>query len=339
LSDGNQLITFGIVPDAPETCYGYIRAGKPISGSNAAGVDEFVEKPDAARAAEFVDAGGYYWNSGMFMFKARTYLAELNRFRPDIHQACERAASEEVPDLDFSRPGKCFADCPSESIDYAVMEHTDKSVVLPVDFGWSDVGSWHALWATGEKDPDGNDFHGDVISVDTRGTYIHADKRLVAAVGVDDLVVVETADAVLVARRDADQAIKQVVANIKDRMRPEHHTHTRVFRPWGSYETVEAGPRYQVKRITVSPGASLSLQMHHHRSEHWIVVRGTATVHRDGVESTLTENESTYIPLGAKHRLSNPGRLPLELIEVQVGPYLGEDDIVRFEDAYGRTPD
>ena len=186
LSDGNQLITFGIVPDAPETCYGYIRAGKPISGSNAAGVDEFVEKPDATRAAEFVDAGGYYWNSGMFMFKARTYLAELNRFRPDIHQACERAASGEVPDLDFSRPDKCFADCPSESIDYAVMEHTDKSVVLPVDFGWSDVGSWHALWATGEKDPDGNDFHGDVISVDTRGTYIHADKRLVAAVGVDD---------------------------------------------------------------------------------------------------------------------------------------------------------
>ena len=340
LAGDGHLVTFGVVPRGGETGYGYIRAGQALTGEPAAmHVAEFVEKPDAERAQAFLDAGGYYWNSGMFVFRAQRYLEELNNHRPDIHEACEAAIGSEREDLDFFRPGPEFGDCPSDSIDYAVMEKTSSAVVLPVDFGWSDVGSWDAVWRNSDLDDHGNAHRGDVISIDSRNSFVHADERLVAVIGVDDLVVVETADAVLVAAKDRVQDVKDVVSQIEDGARYEHHLHKQVFRPWGSYKSVEDGERYQVKRINVNPGEHLSLQMHHHRSEHWIVVRGTALVERGEERFMLSENESTYIPLGTKHRLSNPGKVPLELIEVQVGSYLGEDDIVRFEDQYGRVDD
>ena len=335
LVSDDRLLTFGVVPEIAETGYGYIKAGAAFA-AGAYAIEQFVEKPDLAHAKQYLAAGGYYWNSGMFMFKASTYLNELKRHRPDIFDVCERAARGMSNDLDFKRPGIEFATCPAESIDYAVMEKTQRSLVLPIDVGWSDVGSWKALWEVSSRDGAGNHVRGDVVALDTSGSLLIAEGRLLAAVGVSDLMVVETADAVLVAQRDRAQDVKRIVEKLRASKRSEHQSHQRVYRPWGSYETVEAGERYQVKRLTVNPGATLSLQMHHHRSEHWIVVQGTATVTCGETVSVVHENESTYIPIGSKHRLANPGKIPLHLIEVQVGSYLGEDDIVRFQDAYGR---
>ena len=333
-AEAGALLTFGIVPDAPETGFGYIQAE---AGDGLRQVLRFVEKPDAATARSYLDAGGYYWNSGMFLFRASRYLEELARFRPDIVDAVRAAHVAARHDGDFVRLDKdAFSACPSDSIDYAVMEKTADAMVLPVDIGWNDVGSWSALWDVAERDADGNAHHGDVIAVDSRNSYAYA-QRLVALVGVDDIVVVETDDAVLVARKDKVQEVKQVVARLKQEQRSQAVLHREVHRPWGSYDSVDNGGRHQVKRIKVKPGAALSLQMHHHRAEHWIVVSGTAKVTRGDETLLLSENESTYIPLGVKHRLENPGKVPLELIEVQSGSYLGEDDIVRFEDVYGRS--
>lgn len=333
-AEAGALVTFGIVPDAPETGFGYIQAQ---AGDGLRQVSRFVEKPDAATARSYLDAGGYYWNSGMFLFRASRYLEELARFRPDIVDAVRAAHAAARYDGDFVRLDKdAFSACPSDSIDYAVMEKTADAMVLPVDIGWNDVGSWSALWDVAERDAHGNAHHGDVIAVDSRNSYAYA-RRLVALVGVDDIVVVETDDAVLVARKDKVQEVKQVVARLKQEQRSQAVLHREVHRPWGSYDSVDNGGRHQVKRIKVKPGAALSLQMHHHRAEHWIVVSGTAKVTRGDETLLLSENESTYIPLGVKHRLENPGKVPLELIEVQSGSYLGEDDIVRFEDVYGRS--
>ena len=333
-AEAGALVTFGIVPDAPETGFGYIQAE---AGDGLRQVLRFVEKPDAATARSYLDAGGYYWNSGMFLFRASRYLEELARFRPDIVDAVRAAHVAARHDGDFVRLDKdAFSACPSDSIDYAVMEKTADAMVLPVDIGWNDVGSWSALWDVAERDADGNAHHGDVIAVDSRNSYAYA-QRLVALVGVDDIVVVETDDAVLVARKDKVQEVKQVVARLKQEQRSQAVLHREVHRPWGSYDSVDNGGRHQVKRIKVKPGAALSLQMHHHRAEHWIVVSGTAKVTRGDETLLLSENESTYIPLGVKHRLENPGAEMLELIEVQSGDYLGEDDIVRYEDVYGRT--
>ncbi|MEQ8857237.1 MAG: mannose-1-phosphate guanylyltransferase/mannose-6-phosphate isomerase [Pseudomonadales bacterium] len=332
---GGALVTFGVRPTAAETGYGYIEA-PGAAGDAAVPVKSFVEKPDAATAAGYFASGDHFWNSGMFVFGAKRFLDELERLQPEIRQCTTAAFEGGSEDLDFFRPAPAFLDCPAISVDYAVMERTRHAMVVPVAFGWSDVGSWSAIWEASPQDDAGNHFVGDVLDVDTRNSYVLAQNRLVGAIGVSNLIVVETADAVLVADKDRVQDVKQLVARLKGCARPEYLNHTEVFRPWGSYEGVEVGERYQVKRIKVKPGQKLSLQMHHHRSEHWIVVRGTAEVTRGDEVFTLTENESTYIPLGVTHRLANPGRLPLELIEVQVGAYLGEDDIVRFEDQYGR---
>ena len=333
-AEAGALVTFGIVPDAPETGFGYIQAD---AGDGLRRVLRFVEKPDAETAQSYLEAGGYYWNSGMFLFRASRYLEELRKFRPDILDAVSLAFASAQRDGDFIRLDKeAFAASPADSIDYAVMEKTADAMVLPVDIGWNDVGSWSALWDVAERDADGNAHHGDVIAVDTRNSYAYA-QRLVALVGVDDMVVVETDDAILVARKDKVQEVKQVVARLKQEQRSQAVLHREVHRPWGSYDSVDNGGRHQVKRIKVKPGAALSLQMHHHRAEHWIVVSGTAKVTRGDETLLLSENESTYIPLGVKHRLENPGKVPLELIEVQSGSYLGEDDIVRFEDVYGRS--
>ncbi|MBC7990457.1 MAG: mannose-1-phosphate guanylyltransferase/mannose-6-phosphate isomerase [Luteimonas sp.] len=337
-AEAGALVTFGIVPESAETGFGYIQADP--GGKNVAGVRRvlrFVEKPDAATAQEYLDAGGYYWNSGMFLFRASRYLQELERFRPDILSAVRAAFAAAARDGDFIRLDKeAFAACPSDSIDYAVMEKTDAAMVLPVDIGWNDVGSWSALWAVSVQDRDGNARHGDVITVDTRNSYAYA-RRLVALVGVDDIVVVETDDAVLVAHKDQVQQVKEVVSRLKAEQRSQVALHREVHRPWGSYDSIDADDGFQVKRIKVKPGARLSLQSHKHRAEHWIVVRGTARVTRDDEVFDLQANESTYIPLGAKHRLENPTTDMLELIEVQSGGYLGEDDIVRYEDVYGRS--
>ncbi|HEX7034347.1 MAG TPA: mannose-1-phosphate guanylyltransferase/mannose-6-phosphate isomerase [Pseudomonadales bacterium] len=335
-AEGGALVTFGVQPTAPETGYGYIEAPGARVGDAATPVRSFVEKPDAATAEAYLASGGYFWNSGMFVFRARDYLDELARWQPEIHARMAAAYDAGRTDLDFFRPGPDFLQCPAESIDYAVMEKTDRAMVVPVAFGWSDVGSWSAIWAASPQDEDGNHLVGDVLTIGTRNSYVLAQDRLVGAIGVDNLVVVETADAVLVADKGRVQDVKQVVEQLKNGAREEYLSHREVFRPWGSYEGVGRGERYQVKRIKVKPGERLSLQKHHHRSEHWIVVRGTAEVTRGEEVFTLTENESTYIPLGVKHRLANPGKLVLELIEVQVGAYLGEDDIVRFDDQYGR---
>ena len=333
-AEAGALVTFGVVPDAPETGFGYIQAAP---GDGVRKVLRFVEKPDAATAQRYLDDGGYYWNSGMFLLRASRYLDELQRFRPDIVAAVRAAFDTAARDGDFIRLDKAaFAACPSDSIDYAVMEKTDAACVLPVDIGWNDVGSWSALWEVSEQDADGNAHHGDVVSIDSRNSYAYA-RRLVALVGVDDLVVVETDDAVLVARKDKVQQVKDVVARLKAGQRSQAVLHREVHRPWGSYDSVDVGERFQVKRIKVKPGARLSLQSHERRAEHWIVVSGVARVTRDNDVFELFANQSAYIPIGAKHRLENPGSEMLELIEVQSGDYLGEDDIVRYEDVYGRS--
>lgn len=338
-AEAGTLVTFGIVPDAPETGFGYIQAeaGQAEAGESVRGVLRFVEKPDAATAQAYLDAGGHYWNSGMFLLRASRYLEELQRFRPDIVAAVRNAFDAAARDGDFIRLDKAaFAACPPDSIDYAVMEKTGAAGVLPVSIGWNDVGSWSALWEVSEQDADGNAHQGDVIAIDSRNSYAYA-RRLVALVGVDDLVVVETDDAVLVARKDRVQQVKDVVAQLKAGQRSQAVLHREVHRPWGSYDSVDMGERFQVKRIKVKPGARLSLQSHARRAEHWIVVSGVARVTRDNDVFELFANQSAYIPIGAKHRLENPGTEMLELIEVQSGDYLGEDDIVRYEDVYGRT--
>lgn len=332
-----KLVTFGVVPTAPHTGYGYIRAGDSL-GEGYAPVDAFVEKPDEPTAQSYLDQGGYYWNSGMFLFRADRYLEELGKQSPEMLKACKAAFADRESDLDFIRVDReSFEACPDDSIDYAVMEKTKDAVVVPLNAGWSDVGSWSALWEIQPQDKDGNVCRGDVITEDVSGSYIHSEGRLIAALGVSDHVIVETDDVVLVADRNRVQDVKKLVAQIKTQGREEHRFHKKVHRPWGTYEGIAMGERFQVKRITVNPGASLSLQKHHHRAEHWIVVKGTAEVVRGDDEIMLTEDQSTYIPVGHRHRLTNPGVIPLELIEVQTGSYLGEDDIVRFADTYNRA--
>lgn len=331
------LVTFGIQPTSPRTGYGYIRRGQAV-GEGAYAIEQFVEKPDASTAQSYLDSGDYSWNSGMFLLSAATYLEELGQHAPAIREAVERAVDQGSTDLDFVRLDKpSFEACPSDSIDYAVMEHTREGVVLPLDIGWSDVGAWSEIWEVNDQDSSGNVAKGDVMLENVSNSYVHADSRMVAAIGLEDMVVVETADAVLVSRKDAVQDVKSIVNQLKSGGRSEVETHTRVYRPWGSYESLVIAERFQVKRIVVNPGQALSLQMHHHRAEHWVVVSGTALVQRGEEEIVLSEDQSTYIPVGFKHRLTNPGVIPLELIEVQSGSYLGEDDIVRFEDVYGRS--
>ncbi len=334
-AQAGQLATFGIVARSPETGYGYIQRGQ-ASGA-AFRIARFVEKPDAAVAGGFVKSGDYYWNSGMFMFRARRYLQELARFAPDMARICEAAFRAATADLDFTRiSAKTFEACPADSIDYAVMEKTADAVVVPLDAGWSDVGSWSALHEASEADAHGNVTHGDVISEDTHGSYLHSQSRLVAAVGLQDHVVVETKDAVLVAPRARVQDVKKLVQQLKAQGRYEHSLHREVFRPWGSYDSLGSGARFQVKLLRVKPGGTLSLQLHHQRAEHWVVVSGSARITRGDEVFMLAENQSTYIPVGVKHRIENPGTVAVEIIEVQSGSYLGEDDIVRFEDVYGR---
>jgi mannose-1-phosphate guanylyltransferase / mannose-6-phosphate isomerase len=348
LASEGAVVTFGITPDAPETGYGYIQSG-PAQGlaGDARRIARFVEKPDLATAESYLSEGDYAWNSGLFMVRASVWLAALQACRSDIAGACERAWEERSEDGEFVRLGQtAFAQCPSDSIDYAVMERLAAShgtelplpmgVVLPLSAGWSDVGAWEALWKVLPKDTVGNVAQGDTLLHDCRNTLAFSEGRLLACVGVDDLVVVETADAVLVVHKDKTQDVKQIVDQLRKTGRSEGQTHRKVFRPWGSYDSVDRGERFQVKRIVVKPGASLSLQMHHHRAEHWVVVSGVAKVTVGEQVLMLSENQSTYIPLGIRHRLENPGLIPLEMIEIQSGSYLGEDDIVRFEDAYGR---
>jgi mannose-1-phosphate guanylyltransferase / mannose-6-phosphate isomerase len=337
---GGGIAILGIVPDRPETGYGYINAG-PRSGSAEATVQRFVEKPDLATAQRYLAEGQYAWNAGMFVLKASTWMSALERFRPDIAAACRAAWAPRSTDARFVRPGKAeFAAVPSESVDYAVMERCPGSGIdirmVELDAGWNDLGAWEAVWQVADKDASGNAHVGDAIVNDSRNTLVHATSRLVGVVGLDNVVIVETPDAVLVADRERSQDVKKVVAQLGAERRDEHHLHRKVHRPWGWYDSIDHGPRHQVKRIMVKPGASLSLQMHHHRAEHWIVVSGTAEVTNGDKVILLTENQSTYIPLGQTHRLANPGKVPLEIIEVQSGSYLGEDDIVRFEDTYGR---
>jgi mannose-1-phosphate guanylyltransferase / mannose-6-phosphate isomerase len=334
-----HLVTFGIVAATPETGYGYIHKGVPLADSgHAFAVEAFVEKPDLATAQRYVDSGDYFWNSGMFLFRARDFLDELQALRPDILEASRAALDAAKPDLDFVRlDPAAFEACPSDSVDYAVMEHTRRAAMVPADIGWNDIGSWSALWEVAHKDGQGNAVRGDVLLEDSRNNFVRAESRMVAMLGVSDLVVVETADVVLVARKDQVQEVKKLVDRMKAEKRCEHLIHKQVYRPWGWYEGIDEGERFQVKRIMVKPGEKLSLQMHHHRAEHWIVVSGTAKVTRDGEVTLLTENQSTYIPLGTSHRLENPGKIELHMIEVQSGSYLGEDDIVRFEDIYQRS--
>ncbi|MDW5416690.1 mannose-1-phosphate guanylyltransferase/mannose-6-phosphate isomerase [Iodobacter sp. CM08] len=333
-----KLVTFGIAPTEPNTGYGYIRRGDSLSG-DAYAVAAFVEKPDAVRAAGFVASGDYYWNSGMFMFRADVYVRELAAYQPAMLAAVQDAVAKGVRDLDFLRlDADAFAVSPADSIDYAVMEKTQHAAVITAaGLGWSDIGSWSALRDVTEQDEAGNSVLGDVMLDRVSGSYIRSETRMIAAIGVQDLVIVETADAILVAHKDHVQDVKKIVERLNEAGRSESVTHRRVYRPWGSYEGIDAGSRFQVKRIVVNPGASLSLQMHYHRAEHWIVVKGTAKVVNGDQVILLSENQSTYIPLGTTHRLENPGKMPLELIEVQSGSYLGEDDIVRFEDVYGRS--
>jgi mannose-1-phosphate guanylyltransferase len=335
LAESGKLVTFGIVPHEPNTGYGYIKKG--IAHGSAFSVNKFVEKPSIELAKKYVSAGDYLWNSGMFLIKASRYLEELKKYRPDIYSACEFAMNEASVDDDFIRISKLvFADCPSESIDYAVMEKTDDAVVVPMDAGWSDIGSWSSLWNVSEKDSSGNSVKGDVILHDVKDSYIRTDGRLVAAIGVDDLVIVSTKDVLVVAHKDRVQDVKIVAEKLKIESRPEWKIHKEVYRPWGKYDLIDIGERYQAKRITVKPGAKLSIQMHHHRAEHWVVVSGTAKVTNGDKTFLLSENESTYIPVGTVHSLENPGKIALEIIEVQSGTYLGEDDIVRLSDRYGR---
>ena len=337
-AEAGRLVTFGIVPTAPETGYGYIEAAQPLDPIAPVPIARFVEKPDLATAEAFLATGRFTWNSGMFLFRASAILAELERLAPEVVSACRAALDQDSPDLEFLRlEREAFANCPNVALDVAVMEKTDRGDVLPLDADWSDVGSWGALWETGEHDAAGNVLRGRVISENSRNCYLRSEHRLVVSLGVEDLVVVETDDVVLVAHRDRAQEVKAIVGRLEREGAPESKAHRRIYRPWGHYDGVVEGDRWQVKKIEVKPGASLSLQMHHHRAEHWVVVKGTALVEKNGVEEMVGENQSTYIPLGSRHRLRNPGKIPVELIEVQSGPYLGEDDIVRFEDRYGRT--
>jgi len=335
-AESGKLVTFGIVPTAPETGYGYIQRGRAQQSFGFA-VSKFVEKPDQKTAEAYLSSGDFYWNSGMFLFKASRYLDELKTHRPDILSACEAAMSSPQSDLDFIRVDKiAFEACPDDSVDYAVMEKTADAVVVPIDCGWSDVGSWSSLWDVSDKDKNGNAFKGDVMAIETKNSFIYAQDKLVATVGLEDIAIVETKDAILISKLSEVQKVKKIVDQLKADERSEFKHHREVYRPWGAYDSIDNGERFQVKRITVNPGAKLSVQMHHHRAEHWIVVTGTAKVTNGDKELLLTENQSTYIPVGVIHALENPGKVPLELIEVQSGSYLGEDDIVRFEDKYGR---
>jgi mannose-1-phosphate guanylyltransferase/mannose-6-phosphate isomerase len=330
-AEEGKLVAFGIVPSSPATGYGYIRAGADHA------VAAFVEKPDQQTAEKYLQSGDCLWNSGMFMVKASVWVEELGRFRKDILDATQAAYAAGTRDLDFFRVPKTeFAAVPAESIDYAVMEKTDRAVVLPLDAGWSDIGAWSVLWEVSQQDEAGNARSGDTLVHETRDSLVMAQHRMVATVGIDNLIVVETPDAVLVCHKERAQDVKQIVAQLKESDRSEYRFHRRVYRPWGSYEGVDLGERFQVKRLSVKPGAALSLQRHQHRAEHWVVVRGTAKVTRGEEEIVLTENQSTYIPLGMKHRLENPGKIALEIVEVQSGSYLGEDDIERFDDRYNR---
>jgi len=342
-AEQGKLVTFGIVPTSPETGYGYIKQGSLLVSNTeklnakSYAVVSFVEKPNLKTAQKYLATGEYLWNSGMFMFKASRYLEELKKYSPEILSICEEAFNSKADDLDFTRiNAEVFDKCPEDSIDYAVMEHTEHAVVVPLDAQWSDVGSFSSLWDVSVKDEQGNATLGDVISEDTTNSYINSTNRLVTTVGVDNLVIVETKDALLVANKDKVQDVKSIVNTLKAQQRYECKHQREVYRPWGKYDSLDFGTRDQVKRITVKPGAKLSVQMHHHRSEHWVVVSGTAKVTNGDKTFLVSENESTYIPLGQIHALENPGVLPLELIEVQTGSYLGEDDIVRFDDKYGR---
>jgi mannose-1-phosphate guanylyltransferase/mannose-6-phosphate isomerase len=338
LAKQGYLVTFGILPGHPETGYGYIQGGASLKEDQGAfHINRFVEKPNLPTAESYLESGDYFWNSGMFMFRASTYLAELEKRHPEMIQHCREACEKAQRDLDFIRlEREAFERCPSDSIDYAVMEHTERGVVIPLDVGWNDVGSWSALWEIGGKDENGNVIQGDVLAIDCKNNYLHSEGRLLAALGLQDLVVVDTPDVVLVAHRNQAQQVKAIVERLDEAQRAEIDIHAQVHRPWGCYQGIDRDERYQVKRISVKPGASLSLQKHHHRAEHWIVVKGSARVTRGEETFLLTENQSTYIPVGELHRLENPGKIPLELIEVQSGSYLGEDDIVRFDDEYGR---
>lgn len=341
LASQDTLVTFGIVPTKAETGYGYIKQGNTIDGESFV-IDQFVEKPDSVTAQKYLDSGEYLWNSGMFMMKSSIWIEQIGQHAPAILSACEKAYAEGKEELDFYRiDSEAFTACPSDSIDYAVAEKMvsdskTKAAVVRLDAGWSDVGAWDELWNIGDKDESGNVTHGDVVTVDSENSMFHSQQRLIAGVGLKDTIVVETADAILVAHRDKVQDVKQVVEWIKSEGRDEHMSHRCVYRPWGHYDSIDMGERYQVKRITVNPGEVLSLQMHHHRAEHWIVVSGTAKVTRGDETFLVSENQSTYIPIGTKHRLENCGSIPLYMIEVQSGSYLGEDDIVRYEDIYGR---
>jgi len=337
LATQGYLVTFGVVPRYAETAYGYIKRGASIPDTTGFQVAEFIEKPELEAAQDYLAAGDYLWNSGIFAMRADRWLEEIGTHAPEILRACQAAAVEGKTDQDFCRLGKTsFRNCPSDSIDYAVMEKAARVAVVPMDTEWSDVGAWSALWDIAQHDESGNVTRGDVLMHDVRDTLVFAENRCVAAVGIKDMIVIETTDAVLVVGRNRAQEVKHIVAQLKESNRSEYKFHRRVYRPWGDYEGIDMGPRYQVKRLTVKPGAALSLQMHHHRAEHWVVVSGTARVTRGDDVFLLSENESTYIPIGMRHRLENPGTLPLEIIEVQSGSYLGEDDIVRLEDVYDR---
>jgi mannose-1-phosphate guanylyltransferase len=336
LAESGKLVTFGVVPNEAHTGYGYIKMGRQVESGFV--VDKFVEKPSNEVAHQYIESKGYLWNSGMFLFKASRYLEELKKFRPDIYEACSASIVGMVSDLDFLRVNEDkFKACPSESIDYAVMEKTADAVVVPMDAGWCDIGSWSSLWDISDKDSNGNASQGDVLLHNSSDCYVRADKKLVAAVGLKDLVIVDTKDALMVAHKDSVQDAKIIAQQLKKESRSEWKLHREVHRPWGKYDSIDHGERYQVKRITVKPGAKLSVQMHHHRAEHWVVVSGSAKVTNGEKIFLLSENESTYIPIGVIHALENPGKVDLELIEVQSGSYLGEDDIVRFDDRYGRS--
>lgn len=336
LAEAGKLVTFGIVPTEPNTGYGYIETGAFVDGAYK--VASFKEKPDSETVVHYLSQGGYFWNSGMFLFKASRYLEELGIQRPDIAAACEKAMNDPSPDLDFVRiDADAFTACPADSIDYAVMERTRDAVVVPMDAGWSDVGSWASLWDVGEKDEFGNVTSGDAMLLDTKNSFVRSDDKMVALLGLENVVVVSTKDATLLAHKDRVEDVKRIVASLKEVGRPEWELHREVYRPWGKYDSVDRGERYQVKRITVKPGAKLSVQMHHHRAEHWVVVSGVAKVGVGEETVLLSEDQSTYIPIGVIHALENPGKVPLELVEIQSGSYLGEDDIVRFEDIYGRA--
>ncbi|WP_432468008.1 mannose-1-phosphate guanylyltransferase/mannose-6-phosphate isomerase [Agarivorans sp. Z349TD_8] len=338
LAEAGKLVTFGIVADKAHTGYGYIQRGESIADTTGYVVEHFIEKPDADTAAEYVKSGEFYWNSGMFLFKASRYLEELTAFRPDIAQACTQAMNNTVQDQDFIRlDSEAFALCPDESIDYAVMEQTKDAVVVPLDAGWNDIGSWSSLWEVNAKDENENVCSGDALLHDTSNCLVHGGDRLIATIGLNDVVVIDTKDALLVAEKSRVQEVKTIVERLKLDKRCEFENHREVYRPWGKYDSIGIGARDQVKRITVKPGGKLSIQKHYHRAEHWIVVSGTASVLRGEETQLVTENQSIYIPLGTVHALENPGKIPLEMIEVQTGSYLGEDDIVRFEDKYGRV--